>query len=70
MFAATHTLGRRIALYTSAHKVRHMRQQEKPILESTGLLQRDPKVTCTINLKQPDTVEFALTCCALVHKVS
>ena len=68
LFAATHKLGRRIAPYTSAHKVTHMRQQEKPILESTGLLQRDPRVT--INLKQPNTVEFPLPRCALVHKVS
>ena len=45
-----------------------MRQQEKPILESTGLLRRDSRVT--INLKQPNTVEFPLPRCAFVHKVS
>ena len=45
-----------------------MRQRKKPILESTGLLQRDPRNT--IDLKQPNRVEFALPCCELVHKVS
>ena len=36
-----------------------MRQQEKPILENTKLLQQDPRIT--INLKQPG-VSLASLC--------
>ena len=42
-----------------------MRQHKKPILESTGLLQRDTRVT--IDIEQPNRVAFPLPRSELVQ---